>query len=216
MDHKDLRNLELFESTTQYDYKWKLGISLLDLGFAQYKHGLYSGNANGLKYSISVPALLKKFDSTIIDLSTFNDSARTIANQFTNYYTTFNIQHPTRMVFNVDHPITDVISINAELSLPVSLPSAKTDFTLKTLAYATITPRMEEERYGLFLPLSINANGYFWMGGSIQSRPIPVRHAQYSSILSENSLSQWWWLFGLCDLTFRKIEKDKVKRCKVP
>ncbi len=169
---KDRKNIELFENKTQYNYTWKIGVSLLDLGYAQYKHGVLSGNVSGIKPNINGLILSQKFDSTITDLATFNDSVKTVVNQFNFYYGKFRVAHPTRWVINVDHTITDVFSINAELSLPASfLPAAKY-YNLRTLPSLTITPRMEGSRYGAYLPLTINGEGYFWMGAAVKAGPL--------------------------------------------
>jgi hypothetical protein len=39
---KDQRNIELFNNRSQYNYTWKFGVSLLDLGYASYKYGTES------------------------------------------------------------------------------------------------------------------------------------------------------------------------------
>jgi hypothetical protein len=169
---KDPQKNELFETKTQYNYTWKFGVSLLDIGYAHYKHGVLSGNIAGLKYSVNGLVLSQKFDSTIVDLATFNDSAKTIAKQFNFYYGKFKVAHPTRLVLNIDRPLSDNISINAELNLPLSLFDTSQYHTLRTLSSFTFTPRMEEERYGIYMPMTINGDGHFWLGTAIRTGPL--------------------------------------------
>lgn len=171
---KDQRNIELFENKTQYNYTWKLGVSLLDIGYAKYKYGALGANITGLKYSVNGLVLSQKFDSTIIDLATFNDSVKTIARQFSNTAGRFRIAHPSRLVVNIDKPITDMISINAELNLPVSMLSSKTNYALKTLSSFTITPRMEGSYYGAYMPMTLTADGQFWVGAAAKAGPLLI------------------------------------------
>jgi hypothetical protein len=169
---KDQKQLELFESKTAYNYTWKFGVSLLDLGYTQYKHGQQSRYVSGIKSTNQVYDLSQKFDSTIIDLATFNDSLFTLVNTFNSYYRKFKIAHPTRLVVNIDRPISDVFSINAELSLPVSIFSSSKYYIMKSLASLTITPRMEGEKYGAYMPMTINSYGNFWLGSAIKAGPL--------------------------------------------
>jgi hypothetical protein len=168
---KDQRNVELFDNKTQYNYTWKFGVSLLDIGYAQYKYGVLSGNITGLKYNVNALVLSQKFDSTIVDLSSFNDSAKTIANQFIYYYGKFKVAHPARLVLNIDRPLNSNISFNAELNLPLTFLDNPQYHTLKTLSSLTLTPRMEEERYGIYMPLTINGDGNFWFGAAFRTGP---------------------------------------------
>jgi len=36
----------------------------------------------------------------------------------------------------------------------------------------TLTPRMEEERYGIYMPMTINGDGQFWLGTAIRTGPL--------------------------------------------
>jgi hypothetical protein len=171
---KDQRNIELFENRTQYNYTWKFGVSLLDVGFAQFKSGELGADIAGLKYSVNGLVLSQKFDSTVTDLAIFNDSAKTIAKQFSNIDGKFKIAHPTRFVVNIDKPITDNISINAELNLPVSLLSSKSNYSLQTLSSLTITPRMEGDYYGTYLPITFTGADNFWVGAAFKAGPLLI------------------------------------------
>ncbi len=169
---KDQQQIELFNNKSQYNYTWKLGISLLDLGYASYAYGLESVSTSGVKPNINGIALARKFDSTIIGLDVLNDSIQTAVAQFNTLTGDFRISHPTRLVFNVDRQITDLIYINAELSIPIQALPAATYMQTRDFNLLTITPRRETQKYGVYLPLSITREGSFWIGAAFKAGPV--------------------------------------------
>ncbi len=169
---KDQQQIELFNNRSQYNYTWKLGISLLDLGYAKYTYGVESVKTSGVKPNINGIALARKFDSTITGLDVLNDSIQTAVGQFNRLTGDFKMSHPTRLVFNVDRQITDLIYINAELSIPIKALSADTYFQMQDLNLLTITPRRETQKYGFYLPLSITREGSFWIGAAVKAGPV--------------------------------------------
>ena len=168
---KDQRNIELFNNKSQYNYTWKFGLSMLDLGYANYKYGLESVKTSGVKPNINGIALARKFDSTITGLDVLNDSIQTAVGQFNTLAGEFRMSHPTRIVFNVDRQITDQIYINAELSIPIQ---ARTGANMQTqdLNLLTIAPRRETQKYGVYLPLSMTRDGSFWIGAAVKAGPV--------------------------------------------
>ncbi len=168
---KDQRNIELFNNKSQYNYTWKFGLSMLDLGYANFKYGLESVKTSGVKPNINGIALARKFDSTITGLDVLNDSIQTAVGQFNTLAGEFRMSHPTRIVFNVDRQVTDLIYINAELSIPIQ---ARTGANMQTqdLNLLTITPRRETQKYGVYLPLSITRDGSFWIGAAVKAGPV--------------------------------------------
>ena len=169
---KDQQQVELFNNRSQYDYTWKFGFSLLDLGYANFKHGLESVATSGVKPNINGIALVRKFDSTVINIEVMNDSIQTAVGQFSTSVGKFRMYHPTRMVFNVDKKISDLVYINAELSMPAVLLASPADLNTRDMNFITITPRRESQKYGLYLPLSINQDGSFWIGAAVKAGPV--------------------------------------------
>lgn len=169
---KDQQQMELFNNRSQYNYTWKFGFSLLDLGYANYTYGLESAVTSGVKPNINGFALAKKFDSTITDVISLNDSIKTAVAQFNLLSGKFRIGHPTRMVINVDRRITDQVYVNAELSIPVGLFTSGMDLQTRDMGLITLTPRRETQKFGLFLPLSLNRDGSFWIGAAVKAGPV--------------------------------------------
>ena len=168
---KDQRNIELFNNRSQYNYTWKFGVSLLDLGYASYKYGTESAITSGVKPNINGIALARKFDSTITGIDVLNDTVRTAVAQFNAQTGEFRMHHPTRLVINADRQITDLIYINAELSIPIQAQSAA-NMQTQDLNFLTITARRETQKYGVYLPLSLTRDGSFWIGAAVKAGPV--------------------------------------------
>ena len=155
-----------------YDYDWKLGVSLLDIGANRYKYGTQSRVVSDIKTNISSTTLDNKFDSTISSFRQFNDSLGTLVNTGSpgRRFTVFN---PTRLVINVDHYLTGNFYLNAELSVNVPLSAIKKNYLdVKEINLLTVTPRWETKRFGFYLPIQYNNQNQFWVGGAFKAGPL--------------------------------------------
>lgn len=155
-----------------YDYDWKLGAALLDIGASQYKYGLQSRIISGIKTNISNTTLDDKFDSTVKTVRQFNDSLGTIVNS--NYPGgKFIVMNPTRLVVNLDHYLTGNFYINAEVSINVPLSGIKKGYYgVKEINLFTVTPRWETKRFGFYLPIQYTNQNNFWVGGAFKAGPV--------------------------------------------
>ena len=155
-----------------YDYDWKLGISLLDIGANQYKYGSQSRVVSGVKTNINGTALDTKFDSTVNSFQRFNDSLGTLVNS-EGPGAKFTVFNPTRLLINVDHYLTGNFYLNASLSVGVPLSAIKKDyFDVKEINLLTVTPRWETKRFGFYLPIQYNNQNQFWVGGAFKAGPL--------------------------------------------
>ncbi len=171
-----------------FDYDWKLGISLLDLGANQYKYGKQSRTIAGVRNGITNVSLSQKFDSTIRSMADFNDSLATVAGQFTSLAGRFRIINPTRLVLNADRYVFDAFYINAELSINLSAVFGKKWLYVKEMNLITVTPRWETQRWGFFMPLSFNTQKQFWIGGAVKAGPILIGLHNLGYIFSSKSI----------------------------
>ncbi|MEP6748440.1 MAG: hypothetical protein ABJB86_11985 [Bacteroidota bacterium] len=155
-----------------FDYDWKIGLSLLDIGGSQYKYGTQSRMVSGIKTNIIGLTLDKTFDSTVNSVSRFNDSLATLVN-IAQAQGKFTVINPMRMVVNVDHYLTGNFYINGELSVNIPLTSLKKGYLqVKEINLLTITPRWERKRYGFYLPIQFNNQHQFWMGAAVKAGPL--------------------------------------------
>ncbi len=170
-----------------YDYDWKLGLSLTDVGGNQYRSGTQSRSLSGLKSSINGKSLDQTFDSTITTLQRFNDSLATIAN-VGGAGAKFTVLNPVRLIANIDHYLTGNFYINAELSINIPLTSLKkTFFQVKEINLLTVTPRWETKRYGFYLPIQYNTQNQFWIGGAVKAGPLLLGIHNWASLFSKSS-----------------------------
>jgi len=154
-----------------YDYDWKLGLSLLDIGGNQYKYGTQSRVVYSVKPNITGNALDNKFIG-INSAQEFNDSLATVINgdQAGGRFTVIN---PTRLVANVDRYLTGNFYLNAELSVNIPLASIKkTYLQVKQTNLLTVTPRWETKRFGFYLPVQFNTKNQLWVGGAFKAGPL--------------------------------------------
>jgi hypothetical protein len=172
-----------------YDYDWKFGLSLLDLGVNQYKYGLESRYATNILPGTTDLTIAQKFDSTTAHLPTFNDSLATIVSTFAALNGQFRIHNPTRFVLNVDRYIYDAFFINAELNIQfANALKGKTRFAVKEINLLTIVPRWETRKLGFYLPFHVNNNGKLWVGGAVKAGPVLIGWHNWGYFFSKQSI----------------------------
>ncbi|MBO9658739.1 MAG: hypothetical protein J7527_07915 [Chitinophagaceae bacterium] len=173
-----------------YDYDWKIGASLLDLGFSSYLNGQYSTMLSGLRTGITDETLDQKFDSTINSFGQFRDSLATLFNTVTNYQGNFKIFHPTRLVINIDKFISDAFFVNADLSLGVARIIPVKNNRLRDLSVFTLTPRWETKKKGFYLPVQYTSTNKLWVGGAVRYGPILFGLHNFANLFSKKRMQQ--------------------------
>lgn len=154
-----------------YDYDWKLGLSLLDIGGYQYKYGTQSRVVSSIKSNITGEMLDDKFTG-VNSTKEFNDSLATIING-DQAFGRFTVINPTRLVANVDRYLTGNFYLNAELSVNIPLASIKKAYMqVNQTNLLTVTPRWETKRFGFYLPMQLNTKSQFWVGGAFKAGPL--------------------------------------------
>lgn len=154
-----------------YDYEWKIGVSLLDIGQNIYRYGTQSRAAGSPRSDVSDSALNVKFGNPKT-LAEFNDSLATIVNNIAILNGQFKIWNPTRLVINVDRPLRDNFSINANLTLNMPWTSTTKRLVVKDMSLFVLTPRWETKKWGLYMPLQVTTDGKFWVGGAAKAGPL--------------------------------------------
>jgi hypothetical protein len=198
-----------------YDYDWKFGVSLLDIGGNQYKYGLQSRVVSGVKGSITDIALDTKFDSTINSVQTFNDSLSTIAN-VNGIAGIFKVVNPMRLVVNVDRYIAGAFFVNAEVS--VNMPSSllKDYLHVQELNMITVTPRWETKKWGVYLPIQYNNRNQFWIGGAFKAGPLLLGVHNWANVFSKTSIQNGGGYIALIIRSRKSTEKNSDKRLNCP
>lgn len=177
----------LNDNSSYYDYDWKLGVSLLDIGANRYTYGLQSRNVSGIKTNITNRTLDQRFDSTIRSVKAFTDSLSTLVNM-PNLAREFTVMNPTRLVINVDHYLAGDFYINGEVSVNVPLASLKKGwYQVKELNFLTLTPRWERKRWGAYLPVQFNTRQQLWVGAAFKAGPLLMGIHNVANLFSKSS-----------------------------
>jgi hypothetical protein len=171
-----------------YEYEWKIGFSLLDLGQNNFKYGTYSRNFNTVQPTVTDATIQRKFSRTK-SFRMFNDSLSSIVNTASNLRGIFTVISPARMVVNVDRNLSNNFYLNAEVSLNLSPLAGNKKMYVKELNFLTVTPRYETKRWGGYLPVSYNNRGKLWVGGAFKGGPILLGIHNWGNLFSSRKMS---------------------------
>jgi hypothetical protein len=204
-----------YEEDDYYDYEWRIGLSLLDLGVNQYKYGLESATASGLQPNVTDSAVENKFDD-ISSLEEANDSLATIVQNFSSLAGNFIVMNPTRLVVNVDRFLYDAFYINAEVSINLS-PLAGTKYHhVEEMNFLTVTPRWETKNLGVYLPIQVNAAGNFWVGGAFKAGPLLFGVHNWANLFSKDKIQSGGAYMALVIRPGKLIQQKRDRRLNCP
>jgi hypothetical protein len=201
------------------DYKWKIGLAVLDMGFQRYSFGVRSRAISAVFPNVASDSLLDiKFSGSVNSLERLNDTLATLGTLGGNGTRQFNVLNPVRMVLNVDRYITGNFFINAELSFNLGSLAPKQYYTTEELNLLTVVPRWETRKYGVYLPLSYNTRQQFWVGGAFKAGPLLFGVHNLANIFSTKKIQNGG---GYIAITFRSPQggsdrKDNRLNCPKP
>ncbi|HEX9510859.1 MAG TPA: hypothetical protein VF939_10265 [Puia sp.] len=186
------------EAAAYWDYEWKIGVSLLDIGRNTYAFGSQSRTASNPKSNVSDSALNAKFGN-VGSLARFNDSLATIVNNISGLSGAFNIWNPTRLVINVDRPLQGHFAINANLSLNLSGSNSGKgkSFFVTEMNLLNLTPRWETKRLGAYLPIQVTTDGKFWIGGAVKAGPLLLGVHNWANVFLKNKIQNGGFYMAL-------------------
>lgn len=167
-----------------FDYDWKIGLSLLDIGYGQYHLGRYSTRARNIKPEATDVLMDQVFDSTISNLGDLRDSLSNLFGNIGTYSGKYRINHPARLVLNVDKFIGESFFINSDISVNLSNLSTGANKRIKDMNVLTVTPRWETRKKGYCLPVYYNTHHQLWIGGAVRFGPILFGVHNWANIFS--------------------------------
>lgn len=198
-----------------YDYEWKFGASLLDVGLNQYKYSNASRTMTGVRPDITDTTAENKLrDITSIDQ--LNDSLATLVNSFSALSGNFSIINPMRLVLNADRYLFDAFYVNGELSLNLSGLAGRKYKRVSEMNLLTITPRWETKRFGVYMPMQINTLGKFWIGGAFKAGPLLFGVHNWANVFSKDKMHQGGGYVALVIRAFNNVEGKKDRRLNCP
>src|SRR5579863_2809476 len=175
------------EGDSYYDYDWKIGVSLLDIGYNQYRYGSQSRVIGDPITSVTDSALNVKF-ARISSLAGFNDSMSTIVNSFNAIPGGFKVWNPARLVINIDRPLPDHFAVNTNLTLNLGGSNKGRRFFTKEITLLSVTPRWEVRRLGAYLPVEVTTDGRLWVGGAFKAGPLLMGIDNWSNLFTKTKM----------------------------
>ncbi|WP_276485242.1 DUF5723 family protein [Paraflavitalea pollutisoli] len=198
-----------------YDYDWKVGISILDIGFNQYKHSNNSRSVAGIKDDIRDAQLDEKF-TNIDGVEGFNDSLATIVRSMSTLRGNFNVINPTRLVINVDRYLFHAFYVNADLSLNLSSLAGDQRLYVRETNLLTVTPRWETRRWGVYLPIMYNTENQLRVGGAFKAGPLLLGIHNWGTVFAKNKMQSGGGYIALVIRAFRNTGEKRYKGADCP
>lgn len=200
------------ESDEDYwDYTWKVGVSVLDIGYTQYRYSNNSRLLSNLKQGIEATDFDRKFGS-VKGIRSFNDSVAGLFNNVRVPSGIFQVINPTRAVINVDRFITQAFYVNGEVSLNLSPLVGDRRLYMKEMTFLTLTPRWETRKFGFYLPAQFNYEKKFWVGAAVKAGPVLFGLHNLGYIFSKKSLQNGGGYLAVVIKPGRKREVSNGKR----
>lgn len=199
---------------TYYDYDWKIGLSLLDVGFNQFKYGIQSRKVSGFQPNVTDTVVDVRFDN-IHKLEDFNNQLPGIAKNIQQPTGMFHVINPTRLVLNVDRFLGGAWYVNGNASLNLSSLTGS-QLRLTELNMLTVTPRWETRRLGFFLPIQFNTKEQLWIGGAVKLGPLLLGIHNWATVLSKNKMQNGGAYLALVIRPGGMTPKHLDKRLKCP
>lgn len=176
------------EGDSYYDYDWKIGVSLLDIGFNGYKYGSQSRAIAGPRTNVTDSALNVKFNR-VSSVAQFNDSMATIVSGFSRIAGNFKVWNPARLVINIDRPMPDHFAVNANLNLNLGGTGAGKRLFTQEITLLSVTPRWETKRLGAYLPVQVTTYGRFWVGGAFKLGPLLMGIDNWADLFTKTRMA---------------------------
>lgn len=158
------------EDVSTTNYSWKLGAAIMDIGKTKYNY--VNGSAHNSNPKSFTDTILNYNMIGIKSLKKFRDSFSTMFNTTDTLNGTFSISLPTRLVLTADKKIAKNFYVNAEASINFLSSSNTKKYNTREINFITLTPRLETQLFGAYLPVQYTTQGNFFVGAAIKIGPL--------------------------------------------
>jgi hypothetical protein len=196
-----------FESESEYEYEWKIGASVLDLGFSSYQYSRNSRNAVFNKNNITDSMVESRFKN-VETIEEAVDTLTSLAGSSSTPTGNFTIMHPARMVINADRHLQGNFYLNAELTIPVTSILSDKYLFVRDINLLAVTPRYESRLLGAYLPVTMNTQQQVWIGGAFRAGPLLLGVHNWANVFSKNKLHRGGFYLALTFRPGKKREED--------
>ena len=192
------------------DYRWRLAISLMDLGFINFKD-----NAVDNRFVSDSPV---DFDKAIFDnVGSFSDIINFLSDIYYDGDTTaslignaFKVGLPTTLRLQFDYNIVDYIYVNATFIQPISLFK----YSVKAVSQLLLEPRFESNYFDLSIPLTLRDYKHFMVGASARIGFITIGTQNLASYLGFGDVNGMDFFVSLkFNFVKGKCDEDKYDAC---
>lgn len=198
-----------------YDYWWKIGISVLDIGHNRFRYGQQSRYVSQVQNNVTDSIVERKLTG-INSLAQFNDSLQTLVVQMNSLNGMFAISNPTRLIIDVDHPLQGHFSFNASLTIPLATFTHGDAGIIKSNEWLMFTPRWEKKRVGIYLPLQYTVAQRFWVGLAARAGPLLLGIHHIPGLFSSRQLTQSGGYIAITIRPDRLVPAHRDKRLNCP
>lgn len=176
------------EEESWYDYEWKLGVSVVDIGWGQYRYGVESRRGIVPEGGVTGSEMDNKLGEGIDGLAALNDSLSTMF-PLAGTGSDFRIFSPGRMVLNADRYLYGAWYLNAEMSINLVGLLGDQRLYVKNMNLLRLTPRWEIRRWGVYLPLLLNTEKQFWIGAGFKAGPLLLGFHNLGNLFGKNKMA---------------------------
>ena len=178
-------------------YKLKIGLSITDIGFVDYKNGIKEGfnirksnvNQNQFESEPDFGAALDRFY------------------ELTNADTGYKIDLPTALHLNADWNFNSKLYLN--LNTDFSLISKDRITANRISNVVSLTPRYESKWFSFYMPLSVIESNGFRMGAGLRAGPLYLGSGSVISGFTSNNNREADVYAGLKIPVYQGVSKDK-------
>jgi len=178
-------------------YKLKIGVSVTDIGFIDYKDGIREA------FNITDTDVNQNQFEAQAD---FGAALNTFYTQ-TNSATGYKIDLPTALHVNVDWSFTNKVYLN--LNTDFSLMSKDRISANRVLNTVSLTPRFESKWFSFYMPLSVIENNGFRMGAGLRAGPLYIGSGSVISAFTSDNNREADVYAGLKIPVYQGVPKDK-------
>lgn len=213
-NRRPLRTKNGTRKRREFEYDYRIGFSITDIGVLKFNYGGFSTAASELLSNNVDPVNLNVVfarPSSLPDL-TAQLQEFLVTESLTGEYT---IALPAASHINVDYNLGKGFFANANIRVDISslLPA---DYKLHYYSNVTLTPRWESRSFGLYMPLLINQLGEFRGGAAVRLGPLVFGSQDWGALFS-NTVRQasFFFTLNLADFALTADQK-RARSCFSP
>jgi len=166
-------------------YKFRVGLSLLDIGSIRYKRDMARSGAFNVDITGGERFYLSELaDQDIEDYKDVFENNPQYFQDVSPTETTYSVALPTTLQLDLDYHVKGGIYTSLAAQLPLN---AKNDYNSRYYSSFTLTPRYEGRLFGAYLPLNVNSLTKFNAGLSLRFGPLFLGSGSlFSALIGES------------------------------